>query len=193
MAECLTGRNPINLTEYSKTFSKQVLGRANFLEECPTHFELTTEQWVLLNQTVSDYLHNINVFIDPGALSSIKRMGHIHFRIAMILATCRKIKNGDCSENVVCDENDFLAATSIAESYHQQAFFLFENFPKKKRLASRICQTTSGLILRCCLNLSRPKMQWYLSHNFHQRKDSEKIFQAIFGEWVFGETWTWGV
>ena len=124
-----------NLTQHFEMLSNMVLEMVDFLERYPTSFDLTLRQWEVHNQKCARWLKEMHVFVSEEATSSVKRLGLIVFRIAMVLSALRKFENGDTSQPIVCEDADFETAFSLAEVFLQHAIYMFHKLPKTESIS----------------------------------------------------------
>ena len=100
----------------------------------PLEFSLTPEQ----EETFLDYFSEsqTSLFIDfgEGILATVRRMGLICYRIAMILTALRLMETGDFCTNPVCSDVDFNSAMKISAVLIQHSTKVFcELFGEKQR------------------------------------------------------------
>lgn len=122
----------INLTEHFQKLSERVDSMINYLKEFPTEFKLTPEQWDLLNDQCEKWLKEVSAFVNEGAEPTIKRLGLIVFRIAMILSAIRKFEGRIINKEITCEEQDLEIALKLAEVYKHHALLMYEKLPKSK-------------------------------------------------------------
>ena len=106
-----------------------------FLDRYPTTFDLSSEQWAKHNNQCSKWLKEITVFVGEEASSSVKRLGLIAFRMAMVLSAIRKFENGDTSNRIACDNIDFDIAFRLAEVYLQHSIYMFSRLPRQETIS----------------------------------------------------------
>jgi hypothetical protein len=126
-----------NLTKLFEQLSKQVLEMIEFLEQYPSEFNLTQSQWDTLNNQYRLWLQEVSVLVSEEASSTVKRLGLIVYRIAMVLTALRKYENGDCSKDIICEDRDFETAFKIAEVFKQHALFMFTRLPKSESITDK--------------------------------------------------------
>lgn len=124
--------NPVNLTEYFKTQSSQVLKMVEFFERDAMVLLLTEEQWDKFNPIFSTYLVQISTFVSDDAQSVVKRLGIILFRLCMIFTAIRKFDTNDHHKEVYCSDIDFETALTLIQTYLQHSIIMFENLPKQE-------------------------------------------------------------
>jgi hypothetical protein len=125
-------QNKINLTDYFINVSLEVENMIDFLEHYPTEILLSDKQWQFLNHSFELWLKEVSAFISEEVGSTVKRLGLIVFRIAMILTAIRKLENGDTASSLVCDDVDFNTAFMLAEVYKQHAIQMYSILPKSE-------------------------------------------------------------
>jgi hypothetical protein len=126
--------NPVNLTEYFTTQSKQVLKLVEYYERDEMILQLTDEQWDRFNPTFEGFLHEINTFVSEDALSVVKRLGLILYRFCMIFTAIRKYTTNDYHKEVFCSDIDFETALTLTKTYIQHSIIMFTNLPKQEAL-----------------------------------------------------------
>ena len=122
-----------NIGAIYKTLAQEVVQLVSFLEKYPTTFTLKKEQWKNMNEHFSNCLSKTKTFVGPEALSIVKRMGLIFFRLAMILSVCRKYEKQDTAEEISCSDQDFQLAMWMVEVYLEHALHLFHRLAQKSR------------------------------------------------------------
>jgi len=128
--------NPVNLTDYFTTQSKQVLKLVEYYERDEMILHLTDEQWDKFNPIFSSYIHQINTFVSEDALSVVKRLGLILYRFCMIFTAIRKYTEDDYHKEVYCSDIDFETALTLTNTYIQHSIIMFTNLPKQEALGS---------------------------------------------------------
>jgi hypothetical protein len=128
-------RSSGNLTQHFEMLSNRTLQMVEFLDRYPTVFDLTAQQWSQHNARCSKWLKEITVFVGEEASSSVKRLGLIAFRMAMVLSAIRKFENGDTSNRVVCDDTDFGVAFRMAEVYLHHSIYMFSRLPRQETIS----------------------------------------------------------
>jgi hypothetical protein len=121
----------VNLTDHFKELGERVYQMVLFLENNPTHVNLTSNQWSRLNREFKDYLKDITEFAGEEATSVIKRMGLILYRICMIFTAIRKFENGECAQEIYCSDDDFENAIQLVDIYIQHSILMFTNLPNQ--------------------------------------------------------------
>ena len=124
--------NPVNLTDYFITQSKQVLKLVEYYETDEMVLHLTDEQWTIFNPFFSSFLEQINTFVSEDALSVVKRLGLILYRFCMIFTAIRKFASKDYHKEVYCLDVDFETALTLTKTYIQHSITMFTNLPKQE-------------------------------------------------------------
>ncbi len=127
-----------NLTKHFENLSIEVLSMVDYLEKYPTEFDLTTEQWRLLNQIFSGWLSEVSTFVSIDATSIVKRLGLILFRITMILSCLRKFEKYDTSTKIYCETVDFDAAMLMSDVFLKHSIYMFKTLPKSEKVRSKM-------------------------------------------------------
>lgn len=117
----------IIFNDHFEKLSNDVLQVYDFLEQHPTEVQLTPDQWQQLNIVFSKLLTNTVLFNSDDTSSIVFRLGLVLYRFCMIFTALRKVENGDCSEVVVCTDEDFLAALELINVYLNHSILMFNN------------------------------------------------------------------
>nr|WP_314545278.1 DUF3987 domain-containing protein [uncultured Empedobacter sp.] len=113
--------------DHFEKLSNDVLQVYDFLEQHPTEVQLTPDQWQQLNVVFSKLLTNTVLFNSDDTSSIVFRLGLVLYRFCMIFTALRKVENGDCSQVVVCTDEDFLAALELINVYLNHSILMFNN------------------------------------------------------------------
>jgi len=124
--------NTVNLTELFDRLGITVLNLVEFLEKSPTTIHLTKEQWSRFNPIFEKYLFEINAFVSEDAESVVKRLGLILYRFCMIFTSLRKFENAEDTLDMICTEEDFESAITLADVYLKHSIIMFKNLPKQE-------------------------------------------------------------
>lgn len=117
----------IIFNDHFEKLSNDVLQVYDFLEQHPTEVQLTPDQWKQLSIVFSKLLTNTVLFNSDDTSSIVFRLGLVLYRFCMIFTALRKVENGDCSEVVVCTDEDFLAALELINVYLNHSILMFNN------------------------------------------------------------------
>lgn len=126
--------NPINLNEHFTNLSSQVFSMVQFFEQSDTIIKLTRDQWQTINDVGQKWLTEITIFTSEEAGSVAKRLGVILYRLAMIFTALRKFENGEVTQEVLCTDEDFEIALSIANTFIEHSVIMFNNLPKQEKV-----------------------------------------------------------
>ena len=116
-----------NAQMFYKELSKGVLEVISFLKFYPAEFTLTEAQWKILNATFKKMVKETKEDFGIEALSIVRRMGLICFRIAMVLSAIRKYQEKRLEKELVCHKSDFQAAILLAETYLKHGLFVYDH------------------------------------------------------------------
>ena len=124
------GRKNIDLDVYFDNLGQEFYPLYKALNENPA-IE------VCLTQEQQDEFHNLFTQIQDKYLmlqgedymATIRRLGLIAFRIAMIFTTLRILESGDFSEKQVCTDGDFQAAISMVRVLVKHSSHVFSELP----------------------------------------------------------------
>ncbi len=122
----------LNLNSFFEKKSEEFLTMIEFWKTNPAQFTLNQNQWTDLNQHYEKLLHEASVFERWEALSIVKRMALVLFRIAMLLTAIRRFESKDWTAELVCQESDYQIAKALVEVYRVHGFFLFGMLGKAK-------------------------------------------------------------
>lgn len=123
--------NRISLKEHFAELSEDVLEIAKYLESNKTTIDLSPENWQKLNKAGEAWLNEVEIFEQDDAGGIVFRLGAVLYRIAMILTALRKGAEKLKSSHVICTDEDFNTALSLAEVYFRHSLLLFNNLPKQ--------------------------------------------------------------
>lgn len=124
--------NPYNLTEFFETQSRHILKMVEFFESEEMVFHLTAQQWEELNEEFEVFLEQVNIFVSEDALSVVKRLGLILYRICMIFSAIRKFETNNNDREIFCSDIDFKTALSLIQVYLKHSMMMFNNLPKQE-------------------------------------------------------------
>ena len=94
------------------------------------HFSLTENQQLEFNKYFSDVQLQYAESLGTEIIASVRRMGLITFRIAMILSSLRIMEDGCFEQNLICQDTDFQTAMTITEVLLQHTAKVFRELPK---------------------------------------------------------------
>ena len=90
-------------------------------------FKLTEDQALRFISYFDLMLHKNRVLVGHDFDASVKRMGIIHFRIAMILTVLRMFEDGDITDTLTCSDQDFETALIIVTTLEKHAIAIYNN------------------------------------------------------------------
>lgn len=120
----------VNLTEYFREKSQEVVEMHNFLAAHPTEFHFSRTQWTQHFETFRRLLKETYLLNGDDALASVFRMGVIFFRMAMTFSALRKFERRDTTTVIYCSETDYETVHKLANVFIQHTLFLLEKLPK---------------------------------------------------------------
>jgi hypothetical protein len=122
----------VSLNEYFAELSEKVKFMIlHYDNEESINFSLHEHQWMELNASFRDRLEDVKNLVGEDALSVVKRLGLITFRIAMILSILRKYNcgNGTPTE-LYCEDIDFKTAMILTDVYLNHSLIIFNSLSK---------------------------------------------------------------
>lgn len=93
-------------------------------------FELTKEQQKRFNEYFSDLQVEYFDFCGKDYIGTVRRLGIITFRIAMVLSAVGIMDTGDFSEMIVCSDTDFNTSIEISKVLVKHAARVFRSLPE---------------------------------------------------------------
>ena len=103
----------------------------HYEKEEAINFSLREHQWMELNASFRDRLEDVKDLVGEDALSVVKRLGLITFRIAMILSILRKYDCGNGTPvELLCEDIDFKSAMLLTEVYLSHSLIIFNSLTK---------------------------------------------------------------
>ena len=97
----------------------------------PIRFCLTSGQQQAFNAYFSQTQNQYLCLYGADYLATVRRLGLITFRMAMILTTLRIMDDGDMHSPLVCRDNDFNTALSMVKILVQHAAQVFQQLPSE--------------------------------------------------------------
>jgi hypothetical protein len=68
-------------------------------------------------------------------MATVRRLGVVTFRIAMIFTILRTLENGDTTSPLICDDVDFNNALDITKTLVKHASIVFSELPEDRPLS----------------------------------------------------------
>lgn len=116
----------------------------------PLTFKLTEEQEDRFVASFDHMLNKDRLLVGLDFDANVKRMGIIHFRLAMILTALRHLEvtpsHPPCFNTLICSDQDFETAMTIVTTLEKHAIEVFKNMPnneikgKKREFYDRLPQ-----------------------------------------------------
>ncbi|MCU4158381.1 DUF3987 domain-containing protein [Carboxylicivirga sp. A043] len=100
------------------------------IRQTPVQFQLTKRQGLIFTQYLNTLLNDSRTELSSEFEASIKRLGIIAFRIAMILSALRYISKSSIPHVLTCNDNDFNNALSIISTGSVHAADVFVHLLK---------------------------------------------------------------
>lgn len=117
--------------DYFKDLGSQFFDFYNILKETgDVHFHLTPAQQDEFNGYFKVIHEEYPQLLGDEIIASVRRLGLITFRIAMILSTVRMMDEGDFGTERVCSNDDFQAAMIISKALLQHTARVFRELPR---------------------------------------------------------------
>lgn len=102
----------------------------------PIRFALSDEQQEQFNSFFAQVQKEYSNLFGLDIVASVRRLGLITFRIAMILSSLRIIDGGQISNHIVCDDSDYQTAITMARVLLQHTAKVFGFLPTTKTVAN---------------------------------------------------------
>ncbi len=123
---------PLSFSKYTKedwgayfeTLGEEVSAMLAFGKQYPSQFNFSKTQWLALQELLGEEIKRLNLGLVKKAPDLILEMGQICFRLAMILAMCRKYEQGDTRQSSPIEEREFRLACWLVEAYLPHALYL---------------------------------------------------------------------
>jgi len=136
--DVFAGNSDQTLDSYFNHLGNQFHDLYKFLQSSsePMRFCLTSSQQQTFNayfsQTQNQYLYLCGL----DYLATVRRLGLITFRIAMILTALRIMDNGELQSPLVCSDTDFNTALSMVKILVQHAAQVYQQLPTEAATAA---------------------------------------------------------
>ncbi len=118
--------NEETLDQHFEQLGKQFFDLYNILKASqPIRFALSAEQQKQFNSFFAQVQKEYSNLFGLDIVASVRRLGLITFRIAMILTSLRIIDGGQISNLIVCDDSDFQTAITMARVLLQHTAKVF--------------------------------------------------------------------
>jgi hypothetical protein len=97
-------------------------------------FQLTEDQQEYFLKTFETWHAEFYKLLGVNSLATIRRLGLIEFRIAMILTTLRACQKKELPNSLVCNDDDFDAALKISEVLKKHAMSIYRSICKGSKI-----------------------------------------------------------
>ena len=129
--------NEETLDSYFEQLSKQFFELYRILQASqPIRFALSAQQQEQFNSFFAQVQKEYSNLFGLDIVASVRRLGLITFRIAMILTTLRIIDGEPISNLIVCNDSDFQTAITMARVLLQHTARVFCSLPPTERAAN---------------------------------------------------------
>ena len=125
---------PTGLDDYFYELGKEFFGFYEALKASPDlQFLLTKDQQESFNQFFTTCFQHYFNLKGEEYIGTIRRLGLITFRIALILSALRLMDSGEMPTKLICEEQDFNTALRIAETLIIHASHIFNQLPETEQ------------------------------------------------------------
>lgn len=100
-------------------------------ESAPIQFILTKTQQKEFNSYFASVQKEYNSLFGADIIASVRRLGVITYRIAMILSSLRLMEIVELPQQIVCSDADFQTAIHLSKTLIQHTARVFDFFPDK--------------------------------------------------------------
>ena len=100
-------------------------------ESAPILFTLTKTQQKEFNSYFASVQKEYNSLFGADIIASVRRLGVITYRIAMILSSLRLMEIVELPQQIVCSDADFQTAIHLSKTLIQHTARVFDFFPEK--------------------------------------------------------------
>jgi hypothetical protein len=100
-------------------------------------FTLTASQKSQFNHIFGRWQSKYETLLGSDYIATVRRLGLITFRMALIFSVLRVLENGDLQRQIVCEERDFQNAISITEVLIIHAKKVFSELPQSAPVVKR--------------------------------------------------------
>ncbi|MBN1185687.1 MAG: DUF3987 domain-containing protein [Bacteroidales bacterium] len=131
-------RAETGLDEYFDRFAQQYFELYKILKSAMNiEFTLTASQQQQFNSTFARWQNVYETLIGQEYVATVRRLGLITFRFAMIFSVLRILETGDLPKRIICEERDFQNAISITEVLIVHAKKVFSDLPQPVPILKR--------------------------------------------------------
>jgi hypothetical protein len=109
----------------------------SLLKEEQIQFKLTKDQEEQFNQFFKELQDTYLALQSLEYMATVRRLGLIAFRIAMVLTSLRILESGDMTTPLSCQDNDFNSALEIIRTLVKHASKVFTDLPEDAPLTMK--------------------------------------------------------
>ncbi len=119
------------LDDHFKSFGEEFYELYTILSQKSqdSRFGFTIDQEKVFNEVFCRYQEEYFASLGNGFVPTVRRLGVVTFRIAMILSSLRILENGDYDSDLLCSNEDFETAMAIADTVIQHNAYVFSQLP----------------------------------------------------------------
>ncbi|WP_207493179.1 DUF3987 domain-containing protein [Aridibaculum aurantiacum] len=126
------------LDDYFNALGEQFFHFFQSLQASPEiHFSLTIDQQQQFNTFFQQVQQTYITLKGLDYMATVRRLGLIAFRIAMILSVLRLMETGEMPSRLVCEERDFQTAMGIVKTLVIHSAKVFSELPAEAQLPKR--------------------------------------------------------
>ena len=130
---------PTGLDDYFYELGKEYFGFYEALKSSPKiQFLLTKDQQEAFNTFFNSCFQHYFNLKGEEYIGTVRRLGLITFRIAMLLSVLRLMDSGEIPNKLICEEQDFNTAIAIAETLIIHASYIFNQLPESEKPVKRL-------------------------------------------------------
>lgn len=138
-ADVFGSNNPICLDDVFYQMGKDFYPFYQELKKCsPIQFSLSDTQQTQFNDFFRQRFLKYTNLKGEDYIGTIRRLGLIAFRLSMILSVLRLMESGEIPETIICEQQDFETALSIADTLMVHAAFIFAQLPENDTPTKRL-------------------------------------------------------
>ena len=134
--------SPVSLDDYFIDLGQRYFQFYQTLQQAqPIRFSLSTTQQEQFNTFFGKVQQEYSAMFGMDIVASVRRLGLITFRLAMILTSLRLMDGQSVAEVIICNDTDFRTSLIIAEVLIKHAANVFSKLPTADGTASSVGST----------------------------------------------------
>ena len=134
--------SPVSLDDYFIDLSQRYFQFYQMLQQTqPIRFSFSTTQQEQFNDFFGKVQQEYSAMFGMDIVASVRRLGLITFRLAMILTALRLMDGQSVAEVIICNDTDFRTALIMAEVLIKHATNVFSKLPAADGTASSVGST----------------------------------------------------